>query len=1061
MSPQARRGKAKAKAIVPLPPLAVPRSEAQAPQGSSPTLLGQAPKPRTPKYAWWRDLRWWPGTAREGPSAGSGAGGGGGGLTLPPASASSSAGGGAWHSSRDSRGGGGGGRGGASGKKGGGPGGSSRPSVELEVDGILPGSERLREGWGAPPTPSSLGGDIALPRGTPSEHLKWAKHVSSVQNEWFREHRMLKEGRPQPRTGNRGRPRTSPRAARPGPSDTVAAAEAAGEPADWARELRCDVGGSSGSRAGPDAEASQRRRNESALERLKGFQLKWRQEQDRRADRTKDRDKGTSEAVQLGDPEAPHSGGAHPEREVGSNASMGSSGGAASAQWQPPWDNAVPLPFLRTAHAASGTSSKTKSSRETRHSLVLESVETPTLRRSPHGSTPTRSQARSRQASNSPSVGVSKRASSSRGSSSGEMVPGQGCSGAGPSRRGGARRADSPKSSSRASEEKGSGHDPDCDLGGLFGPDGRLLVGRWSPSYVSAEDSSGPATSVASSKRSSTASNPSAARAHAEGASSRAGGPPSFVRRGACGQKALADVAEGEETWEEWRVDFPLAVLDTLADFLESCVLSGPEGQHAMSLADVERIASKVLGFPPTAVRDEVFAQGLLSPQQATGELLFGSLHDFLSFFRGAVDRVEREDVSALWSPDDIRHIADAFQRHASDGMVLVPNLFNLIEDLCFDDLRANTVASQRFLACITTMVMESKVTSAAGMETQREALNAGNALSFEDVVRVVTVALREKEKGRRHEAFRAEQNARRVAGFSLAETEDLRELHRTYASQRTAGADNLASMLSFLSVCGLRQLRKEEEQTLAIILSRHAPGQDSGQPPDHEVPFHAFMLWMKEIFEQHLGDIRWHGGQDPPTLQDLEDRRGFAMAMLRDEIRNAKLLDHGLGGEKRGDGRQQSRGRSRRMKGPARGGGSHGGSHLASSRGSHSASRSRSRSHSRAGTPSAAGVGDPDLDAEGEMVVSLKGLPPPDVLINRKPFRACTPLETTSSFGKAAGSAAGGPPPPAPCTPGSASPPRRTAKPVQDASSIVLGAIAGLSAADLSARDDNDSSAD
>lgn len=1039
-----------------------------------------------------------------------------------------------------------------------GKGSKSRPLLDQGAEGPERALTSSSLALDAPPIPLQQ---------RPSEHLKWAKHVSTVQSEWMRDHRTLRGAPvPKPRSGKKfqrrvvvgGRPPAGPSAAAasvgdasPSSPGAVASSSKASPAEAWASELR---GGASAATRSEEEEAN-RRKNESALEQLKVFQRRWRQEQGEagRERRPKDRDVASESGYFEGG--AFQSGGASSSKDLGYG--VGALGGGGG----------TPLPFLRTSQAMSSGSSKVVSERSSLESksLQLESVDTPILwnRESPVGQAAPKPQSRSRSASfesgasrETPSsrqvqehtgAGQGVATSPSRTSPSRKLAPtSESISGGGSSGRQSLKAAAAAAASAAAaaaaaaSTEAGQNRvgprpgrarrvvetssssvpegvpegmpegdavaipDGECDFtsfhnmgvaaiaaGDLFGPDGKLLTGRVSPSYVSVVDSSGPATSSEiSSKRSSTRS-VGKDSLQAPILEEDPTNPLPTARRVAAQQPPSSESAEADESWEEWRADFPLAVLDAVADFYELCPPAGEDGrQRSLHLEDVEKIAANVLGFPGKIVRDEVMSRGLLdqtsSPKEAI--LLFGSLPSFLSVFRGAVDRVEREDVNALWSAEDLRNIADVFQLHvsalSSGNRVLLTSLWPLIEGLGFDDLRADSKEAQLWLQSIINLVLESPAPSPQGGDNKkRQAATATQAaacsVSLEDVLRIVTAALREKERLRRREAFHREQAARRAAGFSLTEMEDLRELHMSYLNLfPQATASNVIRMQTFLSTCGLRELTRDEEEGLARILGAYTIPDEAQRSGNSGVPFDVFVLWMRDIFARSLGGFHWQSkGRERPVWQDVEDRPGFAMAMLRHRLlastfqapASAKQQPEAVPAAESGPLEVAVGGGSGTSSGSNKGGAPCGRASCTPTKRS-SSSRRRSRrgngnSRSRSGSRSRSSSRQVSADEGGELVVSLKGLPPPDVLVNRKQFRACTPLELnpgTSAVGvtsKAVAASPSGPALQAALAAGSpdAGPTRRRAKPVQDASSIVLGAIADLTAADLSTREDND----
>merc|ERR1719401_3049977 len=112
--------------------------------------------------------------------------------------------------------------------------------------------------------------------------------------------------------------------------------------------------------------------------------------------------------------------------------------------------------------------------------------------------------------------------------------------------------------------------------------------------------------------------------------------------------------------------------------------------------------------------------------------------------------------------------------------------------------------------------------------------------ISFDDLVRIFTEALKSKDREQRTKEFKAEQLTRREAGFLPMEMEDLREVHDTYLSVEVEGnASTLAQLLSLFQICQVRRLRKNEVNMLKEIIEPYITGQGGGE----KAPFHVFMM--------------------------------------------------------------------------------------------------------------------------------------------------------------------------------------------------------------------------
>jgi len=284
-----------------------------------------------------------------------------------------------------------------------------------------------------------------------------------------------------------------------------------------------------------------------------------------------------------------------------------------------------------------------------------------------------------------------------------------------------------------------------------------------------------------------------------------------------------------------------------------------------------------------------------------------------------------------------------------------------------------------------------------------------GVSLSLEDFSMVVTAALREKERERRRAQFAREQEVRLEADFGPLEVEDLRELHRVLLRVEVEGnRDVLAKLLVLFHGCGIRELSRHEISGL-----RHIVRQGAKEPEAHmleTVPFELFMTWMQGVFEQGIGDLQFTG-QETVTVEDLEQRRGFAAAMLREHLRVHRPLPPISAASVRNKRSSQatiassaSASASRRASGSLHHRTSLGlawamgkvwskgtprrGSRTTSRSGSRS-SFSNSNSNSMAVTPAPSGPSAGGNAEERSRVMGLSSLPPSEAMLGRKPFRA------------------------------------------------------------------------
>merc|ERR1719261_86141 len=125
----------------------------------------------------------------------------------------------------------------------------------------------------------------------------------------------------------------------------------------------------------------------------------------------------------------------------------------------------------------------------------------------------------------------------------------------------------------------------------------------------------------------------------------------------------------------------------------------------------------------------------------AHGDLLITSFVDLLDFTRDVVEHVEQESAEMLWSQEDYVHITEIFERFVPPGGRLpTAQLFSVVDQLGFDELDMSQIDQQRWLANIIRNTLSMKRASVTRC-------SLGGTLSLEDFVRIVTTALRKKER--------------------------------------------------------------------------------------------------------------------------------------------------------------------------------------------------------------------------------------------------------------------------------------------------------------------------
>jgi len=1040
----------------------------------------EQPTLREPRHAWWRELLAWPGNARGNaarsfscdgcaPSIERNARGGACSLPVPSSG---------FACAYEPPG------------SGGGQGSERKASLCSSTAEFCPA---------VPSTPSTITDR------SPSEHLLWAKHVRSLQGDWIREHRAFTRPSTKRRYGRRNRPPLHKAPVLP--------------VRDWAEALRCPFEeGLEPVPADWQERKSQRLRRQWALQRLRSFQQKWRQDhkewwQRRRQERGWDQTSHDLDAEDRVESIAEESDHEEPA-ELGSALTHNGN-----------WPTCGEISFLRSAQSRDGAGSRRLSACSL-NMLLIESGDS--LSNAAPGSNNTSPMnARSQQSSvTSPSSSevsykageqptshesgaqprhVFHRYDSSDCPISTWSSPGDG--GAGASARPAGKHVSSgmdgsanpfseqaaqrrPSSmatvSSIGMSDRGSAcGEPVVDhvvrgdgaWSDIFNSEGELLDVWWTPSYVSSCSGQHTGTStLVSSKRNSTTktratplfeeddrvdvpllereqtgssvsagarcsprSDLSIASAGSTSSPTPCSGsvaPPRRHRHGGVAGSSQRRASTG--SWEEWRTDFPIEVLNALAEFFETFPRDG-DGGRVISLVALEAVTSKVLGFPPNAIDQELTSRAQLGdPKYVEMGYVFSCLSRFLDLIRSTVNRVSKESADLLWSSEDLQHIATTFQRHANgSGRLPVAQLFAVVQDLGFDELEVEQVDQQRWLANITAVVIE----NGKQRHTICDPAHVGS-LSFQELCRIVTRALHEKERGRRALSFSREQDVRRQCGFALAEMEDLRELHNQYLAVEVQGNNGaLPRLVTLFHICGVRDFSTEEVAALKVIVQSHLP--DTPKPAGGMVPFDIFMLWMKDVFAQGVGDLRLHN-RPTGAAPDL-DRQGFAAAMLREmhshqfheatsssgghkshkKSSRRASLDHkgsntasrrvstesrwGLGKMVSMSNQGSRAGSSRNIRQASRlanGSKSRGSSRQGSRCGSWGNSRSNTRSNSMFGTESLPGIDSGGARAEdgGTGVFLLKGLPPSEAMLARKQFRAISvDLSNVASDGNTA----------------------------------------------------------
>jgi hypothetical protein len=239
-----------------------------------------------------------------------------------------------------------------------------------------------------------------------------------------------------------------------------------------------------------------------------------------------------------------------------------------------------------------------------------------------------------------------------------------------------------------------------------------------------------------------------------------------------------------------------------------------------------------------------------------------------------------KNDPATLWSLDAAEHVSMVFKQHSdASGRLSIRNLFDFIKCIGMDDLDMSA-KQQKLIADIIRTMMDG---SQGGRTNERRA-SQGGVLSLQDAFYIVTQALHQDQCEKRRQELRNEQKLRREYGFSVSDVEDLHELHRTFRAQlenySTMLPDNteidsraVTSQLAvLLEHCHVKKLVFDELQSLRELVFEKPP-----EPGGH-VPFDSFVHWMHGVFTQQLGGLERQDSSEKKMEGD-----SFVSTLLRE----------------------------------------------------------------------------------------------------------------------------------------------------------------------------------
>lgn len=314
-------------------------------------------------------------------------------------------------------------------------------------------------------------------------------------------------------------------------------------------------------------------------------------------------------------------------------------------------------------------------------------------------------------------------------------------------------------------------------------------------------------------------------------------------------------------SWEAMRIHFPSDVLDQFAEVYSS-IEKDALGRRMIRFKDLTSIAQRFLSLPAQAVLHELQRRGFQLPNLGSlaggmqdGAITVQSLLELLELMHSAKVHTMSAHPESLWQKQHVEHFENVFQRHVgTDDVLSVVHLFSVIKAMGIEDLDLTTPCRQRFISDVIREMHEAKDSSS--LASKRNS-SQGGVVTFKEFLYIITKALYQQQCNLRWEVLSREQSVRREAGFSIAEIEDLRELHQSFLARLTANkcqdcdARTVSTQLAaLLEQCGVRKFTMMEKSTLRTVVCDKPPNTQSG------VTFDGFVFWMHGVFSQNLGGL-------------------------------------------------------------------------------------------------------------------------------------------------------------------------------------------------------------
>jgi len=335
--------------------------------------------------------------------------------------------------------------------------------------------------------------------------------------------------------------------------------------------------------------------------------------------------------------------------------------------------------------------------------------------------------------------------------------------------------------------------------------------------------------------------------------------------------------------------------------------VSGPEDNGVSAEEDIVAEDSTVAALPDSTTNET----------EEVDSVVVSSAKTLLEMFRSIDRRLQREHIEVFWRSEALRQIEEVYSRYANNSnRILTAQLFEVLGKLGDGLVDVKTPEAQRWIADVTRRLIEerpqekvdlnssSSGTPRVSAAERREYLRT---LSLQELIRIVTIGMRERQCIKLWTEYEREIKARCELKFTMLETEDLRELYYQFMSvppppQQKQGAqlrgDDLVHtrqrnavlrLVEMLKTCNVRGLLGSEMTALQKIIEEKPPRESHEEAGcNGDVSFDVFLHWVREIFDHRIAGMEIDEYADVTTRelkQQLVGRTGFTVAMLRDTI--------------------------------------------------------------------------------------------------------------------------------------------------------------------------------